>query len=216
MVTDPFAGVLSRLQASIVGESDRMGRIPVIVAAQKLSVLTGYWKNYPRHGVSFATFDDRADAVVQHGPCGDVLWMDPFSDAYRTVFGRFLKASWGTQADLTNCGYDVDHVYNRARAKLYGYRLVRMFLVRGLINQEHGRSYEKQIGTVEQGRSVKIMKLLDGMSELKVLGLSPVKNGLLTQEHYAAAHLAAKQYGIPLDSALNTLRDMYARAHPDS
>ena len=214
MSRDSFADVLARLQASVVAESERMGHIPIIVAAQDLNILAGYWSNFPKHGVRFEIFNDRADAVVQHGPCGDVLWMDPFSNSYRAVYGRFLKTSWGVQADLTNSGYDVDHVYNRARAKLYGYRLVRMFLVHGLINQAHGREYEKQIGAVEAGRSPKPMKLLDGMSDLKVWGFPPVKDGLLTQEHYAAARLAAQNYGLSLDAAVNTLLVMFNRAHP--
>ncbi len=88
------------------------------------------------------------------------------------------------------------------------YGLVRMFLVRGLVNREHGREYEKQSRTAEKGRFVKIMKLLDGMSELKVLGFPPLKNGLLTQEHYAAVRLAAQNYGIPMDSAIKSLLNM--------
>lgn len=33
------------------------------------------------------------------------------------TFGRFLKAYWGATTDLNNSGYDVDHLYNKARAK---------------------------------------------------------------------------------------------------
>ena len=65
-----------------------------------------------------------------------------------------------------------------------------------------------RVGTAEKGRFVKIMKLLDGMSELKVLGFPPLKNGLLTQEHYAAVRLAAQNYGIPMDSAIKSLLNM--------
>ena len=215
MTMDPFAGIVNRLQGAIVGESARMGRIPIIVAVQTLDILKGYWRNYPRHGVSFDKFDDRDNAIVQKGPCGAMLWMDPVADGYRAAYGKFLQQHWGATRDLTNSGYDVDHVYNRARAKQYGYKFVRMFLVRADANRDHGRAYEKQIGSVEANRRVKIMKLLDGMSELKVLGLPAVKNGLLTPEHHAAAQRAATQYGIPLQTALDTLRDLCARANPD-
>jgi hypothetical protein len=58
------------------------------------------------------------------------------------------------------------------------------------------------------------MKLLDGMSELKVLGLPPVRGGMLLREHHEAALLAARTYHIPLEAALATLRALYARAHP--
>jgi hypothetical protein len=215
MTTDPFAGIVTQLQGAVVGESARMGRIPVIVAAQTLDILKGYWRNYPKEGVSFTPFDGRGDAIVQNGPCGAMLWMDPVVSGYRDTYGKFLRTHWGATRDLTNSGYDVDHVYNRARAKQYGYKFVRMFLVKADANRDHGRVYEKQIGTAEANRRVKIMKLLDGMSELKVLGLPAVKNGLLTPEHHAAAQLASVQYGIPLSMALDTLRDLCARANPD-
>lgn len=213
MATDPFADIVTGLQAAIVGESSRMGRIPIIVAAQTLDILKGYWSNHPRHGVSFTAFGD--NAYVQNGPCGAMLWMDPVASGYRDTYGRFLRQHWGATRDLTNSGYDVDHVYNRARARHYGYKFVRMFLVRAEANRDHGRAYEKQIGSVERNRFVKIMKLLDGMSELKVLGLLAVRDGLLTPEHHAAARRAAAQYGIPLSMALDTLRDLCARANPD-
>jgi hypothetical protein len=213
MTTDPFAGIVTQLQGSIVGESARMGRIPIIVAAQTLDILKGYWRNYPQHGVSFAAFGN--DAYVQNGPCGAMLWMDPIASGYRDTYGRFLRQHWGATRDLTNSGYDVDHVYNRARAKHYGYKFVRMFLVKADANRDHGRAYEKQIGAAERDRFVKIMKLLDGMSELKVLGLPAVRGGLLTAEHHAAAQHASTQYGIPLQMALDTLRELCARASPD-
>ena len=215
MTASPFASIATRLQAALIGESVRMGQIPPIVAALDLGVLQNFWMTRPRDAVTFTLFENRHDAIVQDGPCGAVLWMDPRPDDYRQVFGRYLRAFWGATTDLTHSGYDVDHVYNRARAKHYGYRLVRMFLVTADINKDHGRSYEKQIGAAEANRHVKIMKLLDGMSELKAMGLPPVKDGLLTQAHYEAAQIAAANYGIPVDGAIQTLRDLYARAHPD-
>lgn len=215
MATIAFADIALRLQAALIGESVRMGQIPPIVAVLDFGVLRNFWAAHPNDAVSFGSFENRRDAVVQTGPCGPVLWMDPVSSDYRAVFGRFLKAHWGATTDLTHSGYDVDHLYNRARAKQYGYHLVRMFLVVGDINRDHGRSYEKQIGSAERNRFVKIMKLLDGMSELKALGLPPVKDGLLTAAHYIAAQQAATAYGIPVASTEQTLREMYSRAHPD-
>ena len=215
MAQTSFADIALKLQASLIAESARMGQIPPIVAVLNYDVLKKFWAAHPKDGVSFSPFEQRTDALVQSGPCGSVLWMDPVSTDYRATFGRFLKANWGATTDLTNSGYDVDHLYNRARAKQYGYRLVRMFLVVGDVNRDHGRSYEKQIGNAERNRFVKIMKLLDGMSELKALGLPPVKDGLLTPAHFAAASQAAAAYGIPVASAEQTLRDMYGRAHPE-
>lgn len=215
MATDPFAGVVARLQAALLAESVRMNRVPVIVAALDVETLRNYWNCFPKAGVTFAPFEGREDAHVQHGPCGASLWLDPATDGYRAIYGRFLKAHWGAKSDLTGSGYDADHVYNRARAMQYGYRVVRMLLVRAGPNRAHGSGYEKPLGATEKTRFVKIMKLLDGMSELKTLGLPPLRDGLVTPEHRQAAMLAAQHYGIPLDAALNTLIEMYGRAHPE-
>nr|WP_314075231.1 hypothetical protein [uncultured Roseococcus sp.] len=211
MVQDPFSPVLSRLQAGLVAESAHLGRIPIIVAALNLDILKTFWRYRTQPDVTFTPYGGGGQAYVQNGPAGAVLWMDPAASGYRDLFGRFLTEHWGTARTLTNSGYDVDHMYNRARARRYGYGLVRMFLVRGEINRDHGRAWERQIGTAEKDRFVKIMKLLDGMSELKVLGLPPVKNGLLLPEHHAAARQAAAQYGIPVDAALQTLRALCER-----
>lgn len=215
MAATNFADIATKLQAALIGESARMGRIPPIVAVLNLGILTDFWGRRATNSASFAAFEGRTDAFVQNGPCGQMLWMDPVSTDYRATYGRFLKAYWGATTDLTNSGYDVDHLYNRARAKQYGYHLVRMMLVVGDVNRDHGRSYEKQIGAAERNRHVKIMKLLDGMSELKALGLPPIRDGLLTPAHKAAAQQAAAGYGIPVSSAEQTLRDLYDRAHPD-
>ena len=215
MTTDPFADILAKLQAALIGESTLLQRMPVIVAALDTPILKNFWATKPALGVRFEPFDGRADADVQLGPTGAVLWMDPATDGYRDLFGRFLRQHWGLAIGLTGSGYDVDHLYNRARAKVYGYTRVRMFLVRAEINRDHGRSWEKQIGAAERTRHVKIMKLLDGMSELKTLGIPPVRDGVLTQQHFAAAQLAAQQYGISERDALDTLHILFGRAHPD-
>jgi len=210
-----LAAILGLQQAALLAESACMGRVPVIVAALGQDTLEQYWRNQPRHAVRFDTFAEGGQAVVQHGPAGAVLWMNPHANTYRSVFNRFLRTFWGSTQDLTRSGFDVDHVYNRARAKHYGYGLVRMFLVRDVINREHGRTYEKGIGAAEKNRFVKIMKLLDGMTELKVVGVPPVTNGLLTPAHHEAARRCAAHYGISYESALDTLRAMFERAGGD-
>jgi hypothetical protein len=215
MAQDPFADVLKRLQAGLIAESACLGRTPVIVAVMNLETLKTHWRYRTEPEVTFTPFGLKGRAFVQNGPAGAVLWMDPADDGYREMFGRFLADYWGVAAKLTKSGYDVDHVYNRWRAMHYGYGLVRMFLVRGEINQDHGRSWERQIGKAERDRFVKIMKLLDGMSELKVLGLPPVRNGLLLAEHQAAARQAAAQYGFPVAAALQTLLALCERATPN-
>jgi len=212
MTSNSFADIAARLQAALIAEIQQSRRTPPIVAVWSFDVLKRYWDTYPEAGVTFSPFGKSGNAVVQNGPHGAVLWMNPLPDSYRGTFGRFLKTYWGATSDLSNSGYDVDHLYNRERAKQYGYNLVRMFLVASDINRLHGTVYEGPLGRAERDREPKSMKLLDAMSELKVLGFPPVKDRLLTPAHYDAARLASKIYDISFDAAVRALQNLYDRS----
>jgi hypothetical protein len=216
MAAAGFADIVSRLQAALLGEVAHMSGLPPIVAVKDIDELRAFWGRRLAAGVRFARLADRADAVVQIGPHGASLWMDPVAAGYRDAYGRFLAEHWAHATALTGSGYDVDHVYNRARAIHYGYRHVRMFLVAAGPNRAHGRAYEQGIGAAEKDRFAKAMKHLDAMSELKVLGLPPVRDGVLLPEHRAAAELAARTYGIGLDQAIEALLALGARAKPEA
>jgi len=69
--------------------------------------------------------------------------------------------------------------------------------------------------SAEKRRFAKIMKLPDGMSGRKVLGLPPLRNGLLLPGHREAAELAAKHDGISVEAASRALRVLDDRAHPE-
>ncbi|HEV7266879.1 MAG TPA: hypothetical protein VGN83_18485 [Falsiroseomonas sp.] len=212
MAQDAFADIVSRLQAGLLAEVAQMSGLPPIVAVKDMDELRAFWGRRLAAGVRFTRLADRADAVVQIGPHAASLWMDPAAGGYRAAYGTFLARHCSQDTALTGSGYDVDHVYNRARAIHYGYRYVRMFLVRAGPNREHGRAYEQGIGAAEKDRFAKAMKHLDAMSELKVLGLPPVRDGVLLPEHRAAAALAARTYGIGLDQAIEALLAMCGRA----
>jgi hypothetical protein len=212
MATDGFAEIISRLQAALLAEVAHTAGLPPIVAVKDIDELRAFWGRRLAAGVRFTRLAERADAVVQIGPHGASLWMDPAAADYRAAYGSFLLRHCGHAAALKGSGYDVDHVYNRARAIHYGYRHVRMFLVRADANRAHGRGYEQGIGAAEKDRFAKAMKHLDAMSELKVLGLPPVRDGVLLPEHRAAAEMAARTYGIGFDQAVEALLAMCARA----
>ena len=205
-----IAGYIARQRQAIALEITAMGQIPPIVAALELRVLTDFWSR--RGGVSFAPMPGFAAGVIQRGPSANWLWYDPAKDDYRRAFQAFLLQVQKIKAALpADC--HVDHVYNRARAKNYGYKLVRMALVPGTVNTDHGRNYEKGIGAAEKGRRPKIMKLLDAMTELKLFGSRSVPSGgSLTDEQIEAAETAAGLYDISKDQALGGITGMRDRA----
>lgn len=90
-----------------------------------------------------------------------------------------------------------------------------MFLVRDVFNGEHGRTDEKGISGAGKDRFVMMMKLPDGMTGLKMVGLPPVTNGLLTPAHHEAARRCAARDGISDESAIDTLRTLFERAGGD-
>lgn len=206
-----IAGYLGRQRLAIVREIETMGRIPPIVAVLELKVLTDFWSL--RGGrVFFTALQGRSSGYVQRGPAANWLWYDPSRDDYRDAFRSFLAREQNFRHPLPG-DYHVDHVYNRARALKFGYGLVRMALVEGHVNTDHGRTYEKGIGLADAGRRAKTMKLLDAMTELKLFGISALHGSdALTALQGDAADAAAAAYGISPQQARSSISAMRDRA----
>lgn len=200
-----------RQRQALVGEVGVMGQVPPIVAVLGLGTLIDFWsRRLP--AATFAPLRGTSNLIVQRGPTGNWLWIDPAYDGYRAAFGTFLETVQGVTAGLSS-SYHVDHVYNRARARQFGYGLVRMALVSGPVNTDHGRNYEKGIGAADRPRRAKIMKLLDAMTELKVFGIQSLRAGAsLSDEQLAAAEDAAATYGISAQQARDGIVNMRDRA----
>lgn len=101
------------------------------------------------------------------------LWVPPAYGAYRAAFFDFLRHVYGT-VDMTDAlSYDVDHLFNRARASPNA--MIRVEGVLAGINRSHGAGYEKTAGAgpVAQARQTDMRPFtkVEFISILKVLGL---------------------------------------------
>ena len=134
------------------------------------------------------------------------LWLRPEDDDYLTTYKAFLKRHHGI--GHMPKGYDVDHLFNRARASGLGLSFVRMILLKPGENRSHGAGYESSrtkggIGKTGRERGI------DEIMLMKLCGIrSPRKNRPFSPE--MAAHMAriAALFGMsPLEIESN-IRDL--------
>lgn len=76
---------------------------------------------------------DQNALIVEPGDARRQLWVRPQYTLYRSAWLRVFTHI-EDQATM-----DVDHIYNRARARVMGYAYVRLFLVKKSVNRNHGR-----------------------------------------------------------------------------
>ena len=125
------------------------------------------------------------------------LWIGTSNDDYRENHLRYLKSTYQLDISEVPATYDVDHLYNRTRACMYGLRFIRMALVAGPANRSHGGAYEKDITKNEALRVRKDMKLMDEISSMKYFGfLSPLRDDPRESEISAYANFASTKLGL--------------------
>ncbi len=123
------------------------------------------------------------------------LWLPPEDEHYRDVYGQFLDAYHGVKEPMT--GFDVDHLFNRARAIAMRLKFVRMVLLGPGENRSHGASYEAArtkggVGTEGLERGI------DEVTLMKLCGVrSPRKGRPLTAAMQAHIARIAATFGIP-------------------
>lgn len=90
------------------------------------------------------------DAVIVRPSAGgpDQLWVRPDYLKYREAW----RAAFGSVAS----GYQVDHLYSKARALAYGYGYVRLVLTDSKVNMSFGGGIEKQMLKVPTSRDPSI------------------------------------------------------------
>ena len=125
------------------------------------------------------------------------LWVGTNNDHYRTDYLGFLNSSYQLGLTSISAPYDVDHLYNRSRARVYGLKFIRMALVAYAPNRSHGASYEKDITRNEARRERRDMKLMDEVTSMKYFGfLSPLRDDPRESEIAAYAAFAASNLGL--------------------
>lgn len=132
--------------------------------------------------------------VVTDVDCAD-LWVrasPSMYGGYRTAFVEFAKRYHGVSFSGGLGGYDVDHLFNAARAKAYGVGYVRVGLVEAVANRSWGRTFESRIGGREKDRHKNVF-LATPIIFAKILGLrAPQSNLHVTVViDQIAAHLLA-------------------------
>ena len=153
-------------------------------------------------------------AKVQRTGAVTSLWVDPARDDYVELFRHFLQTVCGVDAVRLTEHHDVDHMYNRERARNFGYRLVRMFPIGKSPNRSHGAGYEKAMTASDLGRRRKVMKLMDEVSTMKFFGIaSPSAHRQLTPAQQAHIASMATTFDLAVEQIEGGVNNLMGRAH---
>ena len=158
------------------------------------------------HPVSIQPYPDQdpARGFVQLCPSlrYKFLWLSPSEDNYLSIYRAFLRRYHGVEPTTT--GYDVDHLFSRARAVDLNLSFVRMILLGPGENRSHGGGYESgrtRSGIGAPGRP----RGIDEVMLMKLCGIrSPRKNRPLTAEMLFHIQRIAGLFGLsPLEIERN-------------
>lgn len=126
-----------------------------------------------------------------------VMWVTTSNSEYRKDYLTFLNSAYNLGLTAIPKSHDVDHLYNRTRAQIYGMRFIRVALVGYAPNRSHGAGYEKDITTNEALRFTKDRKLMDEITSMKYFGfMSPLRSDPREAEVNAYAIFAASRLGL--------------------
>lgn len=124
-----------------------------------------------------AGFDPNEVILVRfptlNGAESSQLWITPESRKYRAAFQAFSVQEYGYSAPYDSGRFlNVDHVFNKARAKKSGLSFVRLALVDAHINQSWGGDYERAATNSTSG-NVAGVRFGTDLLLAKLLGLQP-------------------------------------------
>ena len=135
-----------------------------------------------------------------------VLWVGTENNHYRADYLSFLNGVYDLGIASIPPPYDVDHLYNRSRARIYGLQFIRLALVADAPNRSHGAAYEKDITRNEASRERSDMKLMDEITSMKYFGfLSPLRDDPRESEIAAYATFAASTLGLDREQIRNSV-----------
>lgn len=190
--------------------------VPPVVAIDGTHVLGATYGGPEGRATQWLSLDSACGgAMIQRSEGGvQSLWVDPAREDYVDLFRTFLAEHARVDHRDLSVRYDVDHLYNAARARNFGYKLVRLFPILSAINRSHGAGYEKAMTASDIGRRRKVMKLMDEVSTMKFFGLkSPRKSGTLTADQRAHLERMAQEFGLPPGAATDGAAGLMDRAH---
>jgi hypothetical protein len=193
-------GVIQREHDALAAET-RIAQCPPLVAVNNMDEIARVpTKLRWNHQTSITTLSGaKGAAFVVDCPSMEstALWVGTGNDHYRDDYLTYLKTTYKLDIPTVPAVYDVDHLYNRSRARGYGLQFIRVALVVGPANRSHGGAYEKDITTNEALRVRKDMKVMDEISSMKYFGfLSPLRNDPRESEIAAYANFASTKLGL--------------------
>ena len=211
-----IASVIEGEHEALAAET-RIAKCPPIVAVNDIEEVTRVpsklrW-NHAATVRALPGANGRAFVVGCVSLKSSVLWASANSEDYREDYLRFLNVEYKLNIPKIPPPYDVDHLYNRSRALLYGLRFIRLALVKDSANRSHGAAYEKDITTNEAARERRDMKLMDEISSMKYFGfLSPLRNNPRAAEVTAYANFAASKLGLDPNEIRESIRYLREKA----
>jgi hypothetical protein len=210
-----FDDFIEEQRAAILAES-AMSHVPPIVALKSIQLLTD--RARVAAGVTpparLVPIGGPVRGWVQETPAYKSFWAATENDGYRGDYCTFLNEHCGFSLSGIPTAYDIDHLYNRERARVLGYRWIRMFPVRRGPNRSHGAAYEKAITRSSEGRFAKIMKLMDEISFMKFLDLtSPGKARKLSGRQQAHLQRMAALFNLPQRMLVDNVQGLLDRAY---
>jgi hypothetical protein len=194
---------IMRLERDAVAVETKLAQCPPLVAVNQLDDIARVPSRLRyHHPVAIGALAGSKGAFVADCPTLQykALWVTTSNDSYREDYLTFLNQSYGLSLPSLPDGYDVDHLYNRSRARGYGLKYVRTALVGYVANRSHGAAYEKDLTRNEARRERQDIKLMDEITSMKYFGfLSPLRSDPRPGEVAAYVAFASSKLGLDPD-----------------
>lgn len=192
--------VIRREKDGLTAET-RLAACPPFVAVNNLEDVTRYPSrlrhDYPATVQILSASKGGAFVVECPSLKAEALWVDTDNEHYREDYVTFLNARHGLKLSSIPKPFDVDHLYNLQRAKVYGLRFLRTALTSCSVNRSHGAAYEKDLTRNEALRERRDHKLMDAISCMKYFGfLAPLREDPRESEIQAYLAFAATKLGL--------------------
>lgn len=119
-----------------------------------------------------AGFEGRAVVWRRDTPDDSSVWAHP-ADPHRAIFASFIETAYGAVDWTGFSAFDVDHVFNKARAPAGHFLLLEAIPLGD--NRSHGGGFERTntASTIEKATAGREYRKLTFVSVLKLAGLKP-------------------------------------------
>lgn len=211
-----LSAVIRREQAGLAAET-RIAQCPPFVAVNNLDDVTRLPSklrlNHPATIHGLANSKDSAFIVDCPSIESTALWVHVNNTRYREDYLRFLNGEYGLNLTTIPSAFDVDHLYNLERARIYGLRFVRMALLPYAANRSHGAGPERDVTKNEELREPRDHKLMDELTSMKYFGfLAPLRSEPRQSEVEAYAAFAAAKLGLDPEEVRKSIKYLREKA----